>query len=414
LVSGSEKKSKAAKGGAAGGDAKTAAAKANTGSMQLESDVKVTADETTNSLVITASPKDYETLINTVISKLDIPRRQVYLEAVIMDLKVTKQKNLGISGNFGSLFGLGGESMTAFGSVLPGFASELGTIAAATGGLAGGAFSDRTISFTGSDGKAVNIPAVSTIIHALQSDSDANVLSTPSILTLDNEEASIQVGDEVPVKSGTSLGTGGIQNFNVTREDTGVILKVTPQISESDTVRLKISQEVSKLGAFTADGPIFSKRTVDTVVVANDKQTVVIGGLIEDSNTVTTGKVPYLGDVPVLGNLFKNRQTDKTKSNIIVFITPYIIRDKSDYMAILQRKIEERNLFIDLNYGVSQRKQIRESIKNHAKELLEYRGINYHDNSQASVTPYSGNAQGTSHVSDSAAQNSTRTKYKNK
>jgi len=401
LISGTEKKAKSAKGGAA-----DKAAKSSATSVQLESDVKVTSDESTNSLVITASPKDYETLVEKVIAKLDIPRRQVYLEAVIMELAVRKDRTLGIQGNFGSLFGLGGESLTAFGAVLPTFTQTIGTIAGASGGLSGGAlggaFSDRSIEFTSPTGDKVAIPAVSAIIQALQTDSDVNVLSTPSILTLDNEEASIQVGQEVPVKTGSNL-SGGLATNNVTREDTGIILKVTPQISESDTVRLKIAQEVSQLGAQTEDGPIFSKRTVDTVVVANDKQTIVIGGLIEDRNSVGTSKVPYLGDVPVLGNLFKTRHTAKEKSNILVFITPYIIRDRSDYLSILQRKIEERNMFIDMNYGVSQKKQIRESIKVHAKDLLEYKGAV--PTGVSSVSPYESQP---SQISDTSG----KSKYK--
>ncbi len=376
LVSGSSKKSstKASKGAAATEGKAAAAAAATTGGVQLESDVKVTADESTNSLVITASPKDYETLIEKVVRKLDIPRRQVYLEAVVMEMSVNKSRTLGVQGNFGALFGLAGESLTGFGSILPTFSQTIQSIAVAQGGLAGGAFSNRSISFSDGAGGSIEVPAVSALMQALQNDSDVNILSTPSILTLDNEEAKIQVGDEVPVKSGTSLGSGGVQNFNVTREDTGIILTVTPQISESDTVRLEISQEVSQLGAQTPDGPIFSKRLVETVVVADDRQTIVIGGLIDDQQTVSTNKVPYLGDIPLLGNLFKTRSTAKRKSNILVFITPYIIREKADYLSILQKKIEERNLFIDMNYGVGQRKQIRESIKNHAEDLLEYRG----------------------------------------
>ncbi len=389
LVSGADKKSKGAAGGAPDAGAKTGK---STSGVTLESDVKVTADESTNSLVITASPKDYETLMERVIAKLDIPRRQVYLEAVVMELDVTKHKTLGMQGNFGSLFSMFGDSLSGFGSILPSFPGTIGSIATATGGLAGGAFSERGITLPGT---TTEIPAVSVLIQALQQDSDVNVLSTPSIMTLDNEEASIQVGEDVPIKSGTSI-ANGLSNLNITRKDVGIILKVTPQISESNTVRLKISQEVSQVGGKNDDGTIFSKRKVDTVVVADDKQTIVIGGLIDDHNNVSTGRVPYLGDIPVLGNLFKTRDTVKDKKNIMIFITPYIIRERSDYLAILQRKIEERNLFIDLNYGVGQRRQIRESIKNHAKDLLEYRGdvsnVPATNTTVSSQTPYDAKA----------------------
>lgn len=359
-------KSSAAKGKKAGAAAAATA-------VELEAGVKVTADEGTNSLVITASPKDFQTLVDKVIAKLDIPRRQVYLEAVVMELTVDKTKSLGFSGHFGNAFSVKGERIAGFGSVLPITPTTISSIASAAGGLAGGGFSERTFDFTLADGSTISIPAVSAILQALQTDTDVNVLSTPSILTLDNEEAQIQVGQEVPTPSGTTV-SSGVTTFNVTREDTGIILKITPQISESDTVRLKMEQEVTNVVANDPNlGPTLTKRSVNTVVVAHDKQTIVIGGLIDDHTTVTTNKVPLLGDVPVLGNLFKNRTNRKVKTNIVVFLTPYIIRDRSDYFGILRKKIEERNLFIDLNYGTSQRKMIRESIRNHAKDLLEYK-----------------------------------------
>jgi len=387
LVGGAKIKSSKEKG--AGG-----AAEARQGAVELEGGVKVTADEGTNSLVITASPKDYETLIERVISKLDIPRRQVYLEAVIMELRIDKTKNIGLNGNFGLNFNVSGRDMTGFGSLLPTFPTALNSIATAAGGLAGGGFSADSIDFTLSDGTSLSIPAVSTILQALQTDSNANVLSTPSILTLDNEEAKIQVGQEVPTPGQSSI-SSGVATTSVTREDTGIILKVTPQISESSTVRLKIEQEITNVrSSDPVLGPTFDKSSVTTVVVANDKQTIVIGGLLEDRDTASIGKVPLLGDVPILGNLFKTTRRDRKKADLLVFITPYIIKDRADYLEILQKKIEERNMFIEHNYGSYQRKQIRQAIKEHAKDLLEYstavRTI-YDENpnsSSTSKTPY--------------------------
>ncbi len=347
----------------------------SSGAVELEGGVKVTADEATNSLIITASPKDFKTLVEMVIAKLDIPRRQVYLEAIVMELSVNKNRQTGFSGNFGTIFQLFGSDMSGFGTVLPLATSTISSIAGAAGGLAGGVISENTIDFTLSDGSSVSVPAVSAIIQALQTDTDVNVLSTPSILTLDNEEAQIQVGEEVPTPSGTTVSSGGVTSFNVTREDTGIILKITPQISESDTVKLEISQEITNVVATDENlGPTLTKRSVETVVVAHDKQTVVIGGLIDDRLSMTTNKVPLIGDVPILGQLFKNKTTLKEKTNIIVFITPYIIREKADYLSILKRKIEERNVFIEHNYGPHQRKLIRESIANHAHQLLDYKG----------------------------------------
>lgn len=361
------------------------------GTVELEGGVKITADKATNSLVITATPKDYQTLVTKVIQKLDVPRPQVYLEAVVMELSVREQRNTGLSGNFGSNLTIAGESISGFGSILPLFPQSIAGIAGAAGGIAGGGFSERTIDFTLDNGQSVSIPAVSAIIQALQTNTDVNVLSTPSILTLDNQEAQIQVGNEVPVPSGTTVATGGVTTFNVSREDTGIILKITPQITESNNVRLNLEQEITDvIGTDPNLGPSLTKRSVQTVVIANDKQTVVIGGLIDDKATVTTGKVPLLGDVPLVGNLFKTKNQDKRKTNIMVFITPYIIRDRSDYMAILKRKLEERNLFIDMNYATSQRKAIRESIKNHSRNLLDYQT---HVQSNSKNSPLSSNNQ---------------------
>lgn len=361
-------------------DSKTSSSKKTTtdtsssSAVTLEGGVKVTADEATNSLIVVASPKDFTTLVDKVIAKLDIVRPQVYLEAVIMSLDVTKSMSLGVSLLGGALNTLtGGNQMTAFGSVLPTASSALSTIAGLSGGFGGGIVSTDTVDFTLSDGSTVSVPAVSGIIQAVAEDTDTNVLSTPSIMTLDNQEATIQVGQEVPVPSGSTI-TSGVTSFDVEREDTGIILKIKPQISESNNVRLEISQEISTVlpNADATLGPTLDKKTVETVVVAKDKQTIVIGGLIDDAESITSSRVPLLGDVPVLGNLFKTKTRERSKTNLIVFITPYVIRDREDYLVVLKKKIEERNAFINLNYGSGQRKSIRDSIQRHASDLLEF------------------------------------------
>lgn len=345
----------------------------STGSVSLEGGVKVTADEATNSLIVVAAPKDFTTLVDKVIAKLDIVRPQVYLEAVIMSLDVSKSLSVGVSMLGGAINTLtGGQQFTTFGSVLPTSTTALSTIAGLTGGFGGGIVSTETVDFTLADGSTISVPAISGIIQAIAEDTDTNVLSTPSIMTLDNQEATIQVGQEVPVPSGTTV-SSGVTTFDVTREDTGIILKIKPQISESNNVRLEITQEItSVILADPSLGPTLDKKEVKTVVVAKDKQTIVIGGLIDDAESITTSRVPLLGDIPVLGNLFKNRTRTRDKTNLIVFITPYVIRDREDYLVVLKKKIEERNAFINLNYGRGQRKSIRNSIERHAVELLEF------------------------------------------
>jgi general secretion pathway protein D len=266
-------------------------------------------------------------------------------------------------------------------------------VAGASGGFAAGVTSDATIPVTTVDMStgtttSTDIPAVSSIIQALATDTDANVLSTPSIMTLDNEEAKIVVGQNIPVPSGQSQSSSGLSTFDVEREDVGIELTVTPQISGDDIVRLNIEQNVDSVISTDPNwGATLDTKSVTTVVLAKNKQTIVIGGLIDDQMTVTTQKVPFLGDIPVLGSLFKTKVTQKDKTNLVVFITPYIIRERKDYMAVLKKKLEERNKFIDMNYGTSQRKKIREAIQNHAADLLEFRCVTAPDDDPCLSTP---------------------------
>lgn len=349
-------------------------AKESTSGVELEGGVKVVADIPTNQLIITANPKDYDVLVEHVISKLDIPRPSVYLEAVIMSVDISKTRNLGLSGLFGGILGtVSGNELTAFGSLLPAFPAAVGSIAAASGGLGAGVISDGTISFTDSSNNTVEVPTISAVLQALNSNTDVNILSMPQLFTLDNEEAQMKVGQTVPVVSSRALSDGGVAAVNVEREEVGVILKIKPQISDSDTIRMKIEQEISSV--FSTDdnlGPTLNDNSVTTTVVAKDKETIVIAGLIDDQTTQTIHKIPLLGDIPVIGNLFRNKSTEQTKSNFMIFITPYIVRGGPENLAILKKKIDERNAFLEMNFGKKQRNKIRESIKNHAERLLEF------------------------------------------
>src|SRR5262249_51986513 len=302
-------------------------------------------------------------------------------EVVIMELTIDKDRTLGVSGQGGSQFSVNGNPTLAFGSSLGGTAAGLS--AAALSGLAAGGVSQNTttIPVTNPDGTITNlqIPTFGAILNAIQTDTDVNVLSTPNLLTLDNEEAEIVVGSQQPFPNGTTLTPGGNTTFNVTREDVGIKLKMTPQINEGDIVKIKLKQEISAVvpGAsetvLTSLGPTTTKRSVETVVACKDQQTIVIGGLIDDKVTITTTKVPFLGDIPIFGNLFKNKKTVKAKTNLLVFLRPYIIRDTKDFLKILQKKVEERNMYVAQNYGKGQQKVIRQSIRNHAADLLEFR-----------------------------------------
>ncbi|MBI2082779.1 MAG: type II secretion system secretin GspD [Deltaproteobacteria bacterium] len=340
----------------------------------------VTADETTNSLVITSSAKDYQILVDQVISKLDIPRKQVYVEAVIVELSISEDQQLGFGAIGGKAFNVGGTQVAAFGSTF-GFLDPSRLL----GGSAGAVNTGDTITINtpgapgGTGTTQLSVPAFFTALQLAKGTTDVNILSTPNILTLDNQEAEIKVGQKVPFPTAAATTIGGSLQTTFTREDVALTLKIKPQISAADTVRLEVSQEDREVlpqqeqpSIATQAGPSTTERSIKTAIVAQNGQTIVLGGLIKDKYTTVISKVPLLGDIPILGWLFKTRRKSKQKVNLVVFLTPNIIREPRDFLAILQRKIEEKNAFIDENYSKAQRKQIRQSMATHSRHLLEY------------------------------------------
>ena len=235
-------------------------------------------------------------------------------------------------------------------------------------------------------GPAINIPGISNLgltpsafavyLQATQREDNINILSTPSLMTLDNEEAEIVVGDRVPFPRviggagglGNLLGAGagaganalggagaiggllggGLLGNQVQYEDVGITLRITPQVNESKYVRLEVDQEVSSIGAPSDLGPTRSKRSIRTIVLVKDQSTVVIGGLIRDDENETETKVPFMGDIPVIGVLFRSKNTVKTKQNLILMLTPYIIESESDLRKIHERKRKEREELLKL------------------------------------------------------------------
>jgi general secretion pathway protein D len=235
-----------------------------------------------------------------------------------------------------NITGFGG---TNFGGLVP--ATVNGPAAFANfSGLAVGAVKG-TFTYRGQE--FLNIGA---LLRALKSDSDVNVLSTPNILTSDNQKAEIMVGQNVPVPTGQTQNvvTGGQSIFNtIERKDVGIKLSITPQISSDDNVRLEINQEISDVvetSIVSESGLITNKRSANTTVVIKDRETMVIGGLIRDNVTSAESKVPFLGDIPLLGWLFKYRSSKVEKVNLMIFITPYIIKNEQDALSVTRRKEE--------------------------------------------------------------------------
>lgn len=304
-----------------------------------KSTATVEADEGTNSLVITADADVMQSLL-AVVDKLDIRRAQVLVEAIIVEIEDTNDRNLGVewlflndNGGYGSSTesGLAGRIV---GGALPedGDDGDLDTggIASALAGTAGQVLGLASLD----SGLKFNV-----VLNALQSNSKANILSTPSLLTLDNEEASIIVARKVPFTTGsyTSTGSGGSAPENpfqtVERQDVGITLKVTPQINEGDSMVLSISQEASDIipTAGLVNGNIVtSERTIQTTVLVDDGEAIVLGGLIGDKVNETIQKVPFLGSIPYLGALFRSTSTNYTKQHLMVFLRATIVRDRKD------------------------------------------------------------------------------------
>ena len=328
----------------------------------------IEADEGTNSLIITADTDEMAAL-EAVIARLDIRRAQVLIEAIIVEVTVLEGQELGLQWLFANDNGVYGSNITTNearrnslsqlgGALVPDDGSEnIGTrevaasLATMSGTTLGWGVVDESLTMT-------------VILNALESQGNTNILSTPSLLTLDNEEAFITVGQQVPFVTGsytnTGVGNGASNPFQtIERQSVGVTLKVTPQINEGDAVVMDITQEVSSLGpALIASDIITNERKIETMVLANDGNIVVLGGLVEDKVTDSSEGVPVLSSIPLLGRLFRSDAVEVTKQNLLVFIRPTIIRNDEDlagataekYRFIRDQQMERRErglMFLD-------------------------------------------------------------------
>ena len=290
----------------------------------------IQADESTNALVITAPPDIMRTLKH-VISQLDIRRAQVLVEAIIAEVSEDTARELGVQWAFSGLEGgsgpIGVVNFTNSGSLIADLVNGVADVAE------GGTFPpliDTALLGVGSTGGSFNYLAVMNLLH---SDATSNILSTPTLVTLDNEEAEIVIGENVPFVTGSFTSTGandGATNpfQTIQREDVGLTLKIKPQINEGDALRLEIEQEVSSIADSVAGASdiVTNKRSIKTNVMVDDGEVVVLGGLIEEQIKESIQKVPFLGDIPFLGALFRSKTSDVSKANLMVFIHPVILR----------------------------------------------------------------------------------------
>jgi general secretion pathway protein D len=340
-------------------------------------EVKITADKVSNALIVMASGSDYAT-VQRLVEKLDRPRRQVFVEAVIMEVNLRDELQFGVSAHTAIPY------KTSDGTGFIPLASETGRVNSFNplGAVSLGGFLSGLVGPVSAELKDV-LPGVSSLavlVQALQTNSDVNVLSTPHILASDNEDAEITVGQNVPFQAGfqpqglnlsgttttaggasaaSIIGAGAIANQGIgslfapiQRQNVELRLRVKPQITEGDNVRLTLDEQTEEIvDRDPSLGPTTAKRSVKTNISVKDQATIVIGGLIQERSVSSVKKIPLLGDIPVLGWLFRDTQTTKQKSNLLLFLTPYIIRDQSDYRRILERKRKEQQDFVEQFYG---------------------------------------------------------------
>jgi general secretion pathway protein D len=357
---------------AQGGPPTPGASPAGGGTSNVDASVTIWADVATNALIITAPPKIMKSLM-AVIDKLDIRRAQVQVEALIVEIDVNKSSNLGVQW---LLFGQGNTTVPAGIINLPGAGTSIVDLAAAA--LSGGTISTGTTtgttgltapisSSTVGTGATVAVGRVvssgtsfAALVQALRSDGSSNIISTPSLITMNNEEAEVKVTQEIPLITGSYISStasvGGTTSpfTTIQREEVGTILKVTPHINEGNSVQLKIEQEDSSPGAKLTDSADIStnKRSIKTTVLIEDGGIIVLGGLMSDTVTESEDRVPVLGAIPLLGNLFKSRSGSRQKKNLLVFIRPKILRDADATESTSEAKYNDvRQIQKTLNGG---------------------------------------------------------------
>jgi general secretion pathway protein D len=379
-------------GGGRGSNSSTGPVSASSGgggagskSPDFENPVSVTADPATNSLIISAAPQDYETL-HRVIDQLDVPRIQVFVQAIIVEVSAARTRQIGV--NFQSATNISGSTIGVgqlnFGQLQNALANPLGltglgiglasgsmcsvpgAVASVAGAVAAGATGSTTTATN------VSVPCDIALMTALETDSHSNVLSAPTLLTADNEEATIIVGQNLPFV-GSAAANAGLpgQIFNsVDRQNVGITLDIIPQVSEGDYVRLDVYEEVSNVVPSTTNqsnnplGPTTTIRSASTTVMVQDHRTAVIGGLLSSDNELQRSAVPFISDIPVIGNLFTNNGSDKKKLNLLVFLTPHVVRTREDLRALA---LDERQKFT----GALGRREMHQMPIEQYKELYK-------------------------------------------
>jgi general secretion pathway protein D len=349
---------------------------------EFEAPVQVFADKATNSVVISATRTAYNRL-QSVLREIDTRRHQVFVEAVILEVQVDRLRQIGsdplqviAAGSRGSVQAIGGFNRAP---------EDLASLAQTISGIGTGAT-------TGGALTVLNTINVRAFLQLLMNLTDTNVLSTPQVMAADNQKAKIVVGENRPFPTGQAQGITGGTLVTIERKDVGVTLEITPQVLENDLVRLEIKQEITAISESVAQtigtgnatvpvGPTTTKRAMETTTIARDKQTLVIGGLVRDNVTLSERKIPLLGDIPLLGWLFRFQSRQVEKLNLLVFLTPHIIRDEVDMVELNQRKAAD--------VGTLQRENRIEEPTRLKQEMIEH----LEPHSQPSADPHAAGNQ---------------------
>jgi len=334
---------------------------------EFEAPVQIFADKATNSIIVSSTKSAY-TKLQSVIRDLDTRRKQVFVEAVILEVQVSRLRQIGTdplqalaAGSSGSVRGIAGFNNTP--EALSTLAQTLSGVAiGAAGGAATGGVS------------ILNTVNVRAFLQLLMSLTDTNILSTPQVLAADNQKAKIVVGENRPFPTGQAQGITGGTLVTIERKDVGVTLEFTPQVLEGDLIRLEIKQEITAIeenvaqtiGSGTSSvpvGPTTTKRSMETTTIAKDQQTIVIGGLVRDNIILNESKIPFLGDIPYLGWLFRSQSRAIEKLSLLVFLTPTLVSDATDVVELNARKSAE--------LGTLQRENRIEEPTRLKQEILE-------------------------------------------
>ncbi|HLE01085.1 MAG TPA: type II secretion system secretin GspD [Bdellovibrionota bacterium] len=333
----------------------------------FEGAIKVSPDKATNSLVITASPSDFLT-VQRVINKLDLPRDEVYVEIVIME--ITLNREFAFSTNvINPTSGIGFTPNTDLYDFVANPLSQRGALL----GFTSGGKREFTIS-----GQKVEVSSVQGLIKAIQTNSNANVLATPQIIALDNSEATFESSEKIPVPTTTAVQGAGVST-SITKESVSLKMKIKPQINKmSNFVKLDIEAQLADISNRAPPAQVAglafatTERNAKTTVVVGDADSVVIGGLVRDKINDSVSKIPVLGDIPLLGWLFRAKNSTSEKTNLLIFLTPHIVRQYDKIRAVLDKKLKERDDFIEENAGgVDPLRKVRDEMIRNLPDIKE-------------------------------------------